>query len=138
MAEAKTKPTGMSVEGYLAGIADDGRRSDCRELVTMMAAITGEPPVMWGTSIVGFGAYAYDLAGGRKGSSCRVGFSSRKTDISVYLVASGPDQPSLLKRLGKHKMAKACLRIRRLADVDLEVLADLIRDAISEVRRRYD
>ena len=102
-----------------------------------MARATNEPPKMWGTSIVGFGAYRYSYESGRTGESCQTGFSSRKGDISVYLVASGPGQEALLAQLGKHKMGKACLYIRRLSDIDVEVLEQLVSGSVAEVQRRY-
>ena len=137
MADAKTKPTEASVSAYLDAIPDAGRRADCAVLADLMRKATGEPPRMWGPSIVGFGSYAYTYASGRQGTSCITGFAARKGDISVYLVASGPSRAELLTRLGKHKMGKACLTIRRLSDVDLAVLERLIVDSVGEVRQRH-
>jgi hypothetical protein len=137
MAEAKTKPTKVSLKTYLAGIADDARRADCEAIAAMMKSVTKQEPVMWGTSIVGYGKYSYVYESGHSGESCATGFSSRKNDISVYLVASGPNQKELLKQLGKHKMGKACLTIKRLADVDTKVLKQLIAESYKEIKRRY-
>ena len=137
MKDNKTKPTRASVESYLKAIDDDERRRDCRTLLTLMSRITGEKPRMWGPSIVGFGTYHYRYDSGREGESCVTGFSSRKGALSIYLTASGPGQDQLLAKLGKHKMGKACLYVRRLTDVDMAVLEALVRDAIAEVRRRY-
>lgn len=137
MAEAKTKPTKVSLQTYLAGIADDARRADCEAIAAMMKSVTKQEPVMWGTSIVGYGKYSYVYASGHSGESCATGFSSRKGDISVYLVASGPNQKELLKQLGKHKMGKACLTIKRLADVDAKVLKQLVAESYKEVKRNY-
>ena len=137
MAEATTKPTGESVENYLSGIEDEQRRTDCVALVELMRKVTGEPAVMWGGSIVGFGMYQYTYESGRQGTSCRTGISSRKRDITINLVAGGPDRQALLTKLGKHKMGKACLYIRRLADIDRAILERLIRDSVAEVHRRY-
>ncbi len=145
MAEAKTKPTKVSLKTYLAGIADDARRADCEAIAAMMKSVTKQEPVMWGTSIVGYGKYSYVYESGHSGESCATGFSSRKNDISVYLVASGPNQKELLKQLGKHKMGKACLTIKRLADVTIKRLADvdtkvlkqLIAESYKEIKRRY-
>lgn len=137
MAEAKTKPTKVSLKTYLAGIADDARRADCQAIAAMMKSVTKQEPVMWGTSIVGYGKYSYVYESGHSGESCATGFSSRKNDISVYLVASGPNQKELLKQLGKHKMGKACLTIKRLADVDTKVLKQLIAESYKEIKRRY-
>ncbi len=137
MAEMKTKVTKASVESYLAAIEDDDRRADCAALAKLMRKATGEVPQMWGPSIVGFGNYHYKYASGREGDMCAVGFSSRKGDISVYLSASAPDREKLLAQLGRHKMAKACLYVRRMSDVDPKVLERLVAATYAEVRRRY-
>lgn len=137
MSGNKTQPTPASVQAYLDAIPDEARRTDCQALLALMQAVTGEPPVMWGSAIVGFGRYHYRYDSGREGDACLTGFSSRKADISVYLVAEGQGQAELLTRLGRHKMAKACLHIRRLADVDAGVLRQLVAASVAEVQRRY-
>jgi hypothetical protein len=137
MADVKTKPTAVSVETYIAAIESEKRRADCRELVRLMSKVTREPATMWGTSIVGFGSYHYTYASGHSGDSCVTGFSSRKGDISVYLTAGFPGQQDLLAKLGRHKMGKACLSIRRLGDVDMEILEKLVAGSVAETRRRY-
>jgi hypothetical protein len=137
MAQAKTRPTSVPVEETLAGIEDPERRADCEGLLDLMRRVTGFEPVMWGTAIVGFGTYRYRYESGRTGESCITGFASRKGEISVYLVAEGARQDQLLARLGRHRMGKACLSIRRLADVDTGVLAQLVAGSVAEVRRRY-
>jgi len=137
MAQAKTRPTPIPVDETLAGIEGPGRRADCEALLDLMRRVTGFEPVMWGTAIVGFGTYRYRYDSGRTGESCITGFASRKGEISVYLVAEGARQDQLLARLGRHRMGKACLSIRRLADVDTDVLEHLIAGSVAEVRRRY-
>jgi hypothetical protein len=137
MADAKTRPNAASVEAYIAAIESEERRADCRELVRLMSKVTKEPATMWGTSIVGFGSYHYTYASGHSGDSCVTGFSSRKGDISVYLTAGFPGQEDLLAKLGRHKMGKACLSIRRLGDVDMKVLEKLVAGSVAETRRRY-
>jgi hypothetical protein len=137
MAEAKTKPTQASVGRYIDAIADPERRGDAESLLKLMRRATKQAPVMWGSSIVGFGKYTYSYATGRSGESCATGFAARKGDISVYLVASGPSQQELLSRLGKHKMGKSCLSIKRLADVDLKVLEQLVAESYAEVHRLH-
>jgi hypothetical protein len=136
MAENKTKPTDASVNDYIAAIDDEVRRNDCKVLVKLMSLVTKQKPKMWGPGIVGFGSYHYKYASGREGDSPLTGFASRKGDISVYLVASSPKQEKLLARLGKHKMSKACLYIRRLSDIDLDVLRALVVGSDAEVKRR--
>ena len=137
MAENKTQATEASVEDYFAAIDDDARRKDCEDLSKLMSKATKHKPKMWGTSIVGFGSYHYKYESGREGDSCLIGFSSRKGDISLYIVASFPDRDELLAKLGKHKTAKACLYIRKLSDVDLSVLESIIIGSFNERKRRY-
>ncbi len=136
MSENKTKASDASVDAYLDAIEDPTRRTDCQALVRLMQTITRERPRMWGSSIVGFGSYHYGYESGREGDSCATGFSSRKTDISVYLMADFPGQEALLARLGKHKMGKACLSIRRLSDVDIGVLEQLVARSVEAARER--
>jgi len=137
MAENKTRATTASVDAYIEAIADESRREDCKALARLMARATKHKPVMWGTSIVGFGSYHYKYDSGREGDSCLVGFSSRKGDISVYLLASFPGRDELLARLGKHKTAKGCLYVRKLGDIDTRVLGQLATGSAAEVMRRY-
>ncbi|HEV7518085.1 MAG TPA: DUF1801 domain-containing protein [Thermoanaerobaculia bacterium] len=136
MAENKTKATEASVESYLSAIEDDARRRDCEALAKLMTRATQEQPKMWGTSIVGFGSYHYKYESGREGDSCLTGFSSRKGDISIYLLAGFPRREELLAKLGKHKMGKGCLYVRKLGDVDQKVLEQLIADSVTERKRR--
>jgi ribosomal protein S17E len=137
MTENKTKATKASVAGYIAAIQDEERRSDCEQLVKLMTGVTGEPATMWGSSIVGFGRYHYRYESGREGDMCVTGFSSRKPNLSIYVLAEGAAQQKLLARLGKHKMAKGCLYVRRMADVDAKVLRELIAGSIAEVRKQF-
>ena len=137
MAENKTKPTRASVDDYIASIVDEARRADCRQLVRMMSRVTGEPPRMWGPSIVGFGTYHYRYESGREGDFFLTGFSSRKTDLSLYVMAGFASFPALMAKLGRHRTGKSCLYVRRLADVDLEVLEELVRRSVKETRERH-
>ena len=137
MAENKTRPTTSSVGSYIEAIGDETRRKDCRALAKLMARATKHKPVMWGTSIVGFGSYHYKYDSGREGDSCLVGFSSRKGDISVYLTANFPGRDELLPQLGKHKVAKGCLYVRKLSDIDAKVLEQLVAGSAAEVSRRH-
>jgi hypothetical protein len=130
MAENKTKPTQASVEQHLAAIDDEGRRKDCEVLARMMAKATKQKAKMWGSAIVGFGSLNYKSASGREGQTCVIGFSSRKGDISVYGTADAPRRDELLARLGKHKVGKGCLYIRKLSDVDTRALEELLAEAV--------
>ncbi|MDR3388124.1 MAG: DUF1801 domain-containing protein [Rudaea sp.] len=126
MAENKTKPTGASVEQYLAGIESNERRKDCEALSRLMAKATKLKPKLWGTAIVGFGTLRYKYESGREGETCLIGFSSRKGDISIYGTGSAPQREELLSGLGKHRTGKGCLYIGKLRDVDVKVLEQLI------------
>jgi hypothetical protein len=137
MAEPKTKATGASVDSYIDAIGDEQRRVDCRTLVKLMSKITGEPPVMWGTGIVGFGNYHYRYASGHEGDSCLAGFASRKGDISIYVTAGFEGREPLLAKLGKHKTGKVCLYVKRLADIDLGRLESIVKGSVVEMQRRY-
>lgn len=137
MAEAKTKPTGASVEEYVAAKASSEQNADCRALMDMLGRITQQDPRMWGPSIVGYGSYDYTYASGRTGSACLTGFAIRGREIVVYLAPYWDEAAALLERLGKHRMGKGCLYVRRLADLDQSVLEQLIIGSIAEIHRRY-
>jgi hypothetical protein len=137
MAENKTKPTGASVDDYIASKANEQQRADCQELMALFEKITGEPPRMWGPSIVGYGSYRYTYESGRIGQAPLAGFAIRGRELVVYVMAEGQEQRSLLSKLGKHKMGKACLYFKQLADVDASVLEKLVVGSVAEVRRRY-
>jgi hypothetical protein len=122
-----THRTDASVEEFLDRVPDDRRREDARRLCAMVQEITGEPPVMWGTSIIGFGTYHYRYASGHEGDSALAGFSPRRQALVIYLVGGFEDRHRrVLARLGPHKTGKGCLYIKRLDDVDHEALHELI------------
>ncbi len=137
MAENKTVPTDASVRAYFDAIEDATRRQDCETIAAMMEKVTGEPPVMWGPGIVGFGSYHYIYASGREGDAPLAAFASRKGDISIYLSCDAPAQDALRGRLGRHKMGKSCLYLRRLSDVDQAVLEQMVAEAALATRQRY-
>ena len=126
MAEAKTKPSTVNVDAFIAAVEKPVRREDAVVLREMMERVTGEPATMWGPSIIGFGSYHYQYASGHEGDTCRVGFSPRSTNLVLYS-GSFPEYAALLERLGKHKAGKGCLYLNKLADVDLSVLEEIIR-----------
>ena len=111
--------------------------ADCKALLALLERITGESPRMWGPSIVGFGRYRYRLANGKFGESCATGFAVRGKELVIYLVAEGPEQSALLARLGKHRMGRACLYFRRLADLQPAVLEQLVQGSLAQLRLRY-
>ena len=129
MAELKTKQTQASPHEFVAAISNPVRRRDCQELLEIMEEISGAPPKMWGTGIVGFGRYDYRYASGRTGTWFQVGFASRKNALTVYLMLALDNLGDRLATLGRHKRGKGCLYIKNLDDVDPEVLRDLIRDS---------
>ena len=137
MAENKTQPTEASVAEYIASRASDEQGQDCARLVAMLGKITQHEPRMWGPSIVGFGSYRYRYESGREGEACLTGFAIRKSELVVYLLAEGEAQAKLLPKLGKHRMGKACLYFRRLADLDMSVLEMLIAGSVAELKRRH-
>jgi len=126
MAETKTKPTAVSVEAFLDGVAHPVRRADGKAVCAIMARVTGEPATMWGPSIIGFGSYHYRYASGHEGDMCRIGFSPRSANLVLY-VGGFPEYEELLARLGKHKLSKACLYVNKLADIDQDVLEEIVR-----------
>ena len=133
MNENKTGPTEVPVEEFLASVEHPVRRADGFELLELMKSVTGQDPVMWGPSIVGFGRYHYRYGSGREGDSAAVGFSPRKANLALYGLTYGPDADRLLPVLGKHKTGAACLYVNRLDDVDRDVLAGLIRSGYQHV-----
>jgi hypothetical protein len=137
MAEAKTKPTSASIDGYLQSRASLEQLADCKNLMVMLERVTEEKPTMWGPSIVGYGRYSYRYESGRTGESCITGFAVRGRELVVYLVAESPEQKELLAKLGKHKIGKSCLYLKRLADVDSKVLEALVAKSVSEIKRRH-
>ena len=132
MAELKTKKTIASVEKFLNNVADEQRREDCFRLVEIMKAETKAEPAMWGTSIVGFGRHQYKYESGRELEWFLVGFSPRKQDLTLYIMGGLERYPSLTKKLGKHKTGKSCLYIKKLEDVDLPTLKQLIKQSVAD------
>jgi hypothetical protein len=134
--EAKTRPGGQTAQSFIAGLSDERRQRECKTLLTLMTELTGEPPVMWG-SIVGFGTYHYKYASGREGDWPRTAFSPRKQSITVYCMPGFKNQQDLLSRLGPHKTSVSCLYIRKLEDVDLGVLREVVARSLKEMQRLY-
>jgi hypothetical protein len=127
MASQKTLPSEESAESFIATVPSEARREDARRLCGLLMEWTGEPPVMWGANIVGFGCYRYRYDSGHKGTAALVGFSPRRANLVLYLVGGVQDRyPKLLQRLGPHKAGEGCLYLKRLADVDHEVLRALV------------
>ncbi|MGK0266872.1 MAG: hypothetical protein ACI82N_001125 [Maricaulis sp.] len=135
--DIQTEAAEIDPHAFIAAIEHPVRRADALVLLDMMRRLTGQEPRMWGETIIGFGAYHYQYASGREGDSLRTGFSPRKSGLVVY-VMPGYDKFSLiLDRLGKFKDGKACLYITKLADVDLDVLEELVAAGLEEMGRKY-
>lgn len=137
MATAKTQPTAASIDAYVASRASPEQAADCGALIALMEGLTGETATMWGPSIVGFGRYAYRYDSGRTGEAPLLGFAIRGRELVVYLSCEGEPQSERLARLGPHKMGKSCLYLKRLADLDAEVLEQLLVGSIDELRARH-
>jgi len=135
MAELKTKPTQVSAEDFLNKIPDEDKRGDSFTLLEMMRQASGFEPVMWGPSIVGFGTYHYRYATGNEGDMPIIGFSPRVQALTLYIMTGFDEYEELLKRLGKHKTSKACLYIKRLSDVDVDVLKELIEKSVADMQK---
>ena len=129
-AENKTKKTKASVEDFLNAVEHQGKRSDSFTILEMMREVTGMEPAMWGPSIVGFGSYHYKYASGREGDFPVTGLSPRKQNLTLYIMPGFDAYESLLSKLGKHTLGKSCLYIKKLADVDLEVLKELVTKSV--------
>ena len=135
MSSAKTKPTITSVEDFLKNIEPAQRRLDGLELLKIMKEITKEKPIMWGSSVVGFGSIHYKYKSGREGDFFKVGFSPRKRSLSIYLMTGFNQLKDLLEKLGKHKLGKACLYVNKLDDVDIDVLRQIIKRTLEELKK---
>lgn len=137
MAEQKTKPTAQSVQSFLDKVDSEQARDDSAVLIKMMKKVTGAPPTMWGPSIIGFGQYHYKYESGHEGYMCITGFSPRKGNLVVYAMWDSAKHKNLLAKLGKYKATKGCIYIRKLEDVNVEVLEELVKNSVDEVKRKY-
>ena len=137
MAETKTKPTGASIDAYLASRASPEQLADCKAIMAMCKRVTKQAPKMWGPSIVGYGSYTYKYESGHSGDACLVGFAVRGKELVIYLAVESPKQAALLAKLGKHKMGKSCLYFKQLADLDRSALEKLVAGSIAGIRRRH-
>ena len=137
MAETKTKPTDVSVEAFLDAVPDPVRRADGKAVDAMMRRVTGLDPVMWGPTIVGYGSYHYQYDSGHSGDACRMGFSPRKAELVLYVLAGRPGLDDDLAQLGKHRRGKGCLYVKKLTATDLDVLERIARGCWAEMSRRY-
>ena len=136
MAELKTKPTDASVDAYLSAIPDEQRQEECQVIAEMMLRATKAKPQMWG-SMIGFGSYHYKYPSGREGDWFLTGFAPRKKALTLYIMAGFAKYDELMSKLGKHKTGKSCLYIKRLADVDEQVLTRIVKAGWKDMERLY-
>ncbi|MEM7721753.1 MAG: DUF1801 domain-containing protein [Pseudomonadota bacterium] len=137
MAGNKTQPTPHSVAAFLEAVEHLTRRADGLALDALFREITGWTPRLWGPSIIGYGRYHYTYKSGREGDFLATGFSPRKANLSIYVMPGYADNGDILTRLGKHKMGNSCLYVTKLADIDMDALAELIRAGLTDLRAKY-
>jgi hypothetical protein len=137
MAELKTKPNEQSVEKFLNSIADQSTREDCLAILQIMKQATKAEPQMWGPSIIGFGNYHYKYESGREGDWFLTGFSPRKQNITLYIMPGFARYEELMQKLGKYKTGKSCLYVKKLGDVDLAVLKQLVKQSVEHMTMAY-
>jgi hypothetical protein len=127
--ENKTQPTTDDVNAFLETVENPQQKADCQTLLALMSEITGQPAVLWGANMIGFGQYHYRYATGREGNMFMVGFSPRKQNTTLYFSSGAEQFPDLLAKLGKYKTGKSCLYVKKLADVDQAVLEQMIQQS---------
>lgn len=135
MAELKTQKNDADVGAFLDGIDNEKRREDCRAVMQLMAEVTGEAPTMWGDSIIGFGSFHYRYPTGREGDWMATGVSPRRQSLTVYIMTGFPRHEALMSRLGRYRTGKSCLYIKKLEDIDLDVLRALVRESYARVSK---
>ncbi|EZH66569.1 hypothetical protein DH09_11650 [Bacillaceae bacterium JMAK1] len=134
MPEPKMKETNNSVNEFIESVESEKKKADAYQLVEIFEEVTGYKAKMWGPSIIGFGSYHYKYASGREGDAPLAGFSPRKAKISLYLAYESKKREELLARFGKHTKSKACIYVNKLADIDPDVLKELIHHTIETYR----
>jgi hypothetical protein len=135
MAELKTKVNKASVDKFLKGIKDEQKREDSYKILDIMQKVTKAEPKMWGASIIGFGSYHYKYASGREGDWFVTGFSPRKQNLTLYIMSGFDEYNNLLKKLGKYTTAKSCLYIKKLNDVDIKTLKELVTQSVNKMKK---
>lgn len=135
--ELKTKATPVCVDAFIEAVADERQRADAIKIAAMMERLSGHPPKMWGPSIIGFGRYHYKYDSGHEGDMARIGFSPRKGNTVFYIADGFSGYAELMAKLGKHKTGKSCLYIKRLADIDQDVLEELCVHSLSYMAKNY-
>ncbi|TLU62022.1 DUF1801 domain-containing protein [Thalassotalea litorea] len=137
MSDNKTQPTNLDPDTLIAAIEHPVKRQDSEQLLQIFSDITKQKPKLWGTSIIGFGQYHYRYDSGREGDFLRAGFSPRKQNIALYIILGFSQYQSLMAQLGKHKVGKSCLYINKLADINLDILKQLIKLSYQDMELKY-
>ncbi|MBN1452418.1 MAG: DUF1801 domain-containing protein [Anaerolineales bacterium] len=135
MAELKTKRNKGDVEAFLNSVADEKKRQDSFTVLELMKKVTGKEPEMWGESIIGFGNYHYKYASGREGDWFLTGFSPRAQNLTLYIMAGFEEYDQLLGKLGRHSTGKSCLYIKKIEDIDIDVLKELVKRSIEHMEK---
>jgi hypothetical protein len=135
MAELKTKRNKGDVEAFLSSVAGEKKRQDSFTILELMKKVTGKEPEMWGDSIIGFGNYHYKYASGREGDWFLTGFSPRVQNLTLYIMAGFDDYDQLLGKLGKHSTGKSCLYIKKIEDIDIDVLKELVKQSVEHMEK---
>ena len=137
MSENKTKLTDQSVKSFIESLDDQQKIADSYSLVNLMKDVTGCEPKMWRSSIIGFGQYHYKYESGREGDWLKTGFSPRKREFSIYIMSGFKQHDELMKKLGKYRTGKSCLYVRRLEDINTDVLENLVQESVKFVDKQY-
>ncbi len=137
MSKNKTVKNDGSVEGFIHNVENDQRRNDTLNMLKVMQEITGSTPKMWGNAVVGFDTYHYKYESGREGDFFITGFSPRKQALTIYIIAGFERFDELMQKLGKYKTGKSCLYVKKLSDVDMEILRELIAESVNYMRAKY-
>ncbi len=135
--ENKTRPTRKSVAAFINAVDNETRRRDAKTALEIFGKVTGEKPVMWGGSLIGFGRYRYKYESGREGESMAVGFSPRRAHMVMYVMASIDDDDPLRDQLGKHRTGRSCLYVNKFEDIDLKILEKIIAKSFAATTRVY-
>ena len=137
MSDLQTTPNELSVDDFIDAIESEQKRDDSRALLKIMKEITGDAPTMWGTSIIGFGKYHFRYESGREGDWMVAGFSPRKQNLTIYMMGGFENQSDLLTKIGKVKSSVGCLYVKKLVDIDLQILKEMIRLSVDTVKKKY-
>lgn len=137
MAQNKTVETTSSVDDFINAVQDESKRKDCFSIIELIKKLTMLDPKMWGPSIVGFGSYHYKYDSGREGDSPLICFSPRASSIALYLSAGLENRVELLEKFGKHKTDKGCIHIKKLSDIDMDILQKMIENHIQFIKKTY-